>query len=394
MNNQNNSNAYNDHLILHFRMTKKCNADCSYCSSFETTHEKNATVENFKEGIEFLKEIIIKYGIGGSRDRIVVQYIGGEILILPTDFVEKITVQTKEILGPMFKSYRHGLQTNLIGNKSKIAAFYKIFDNNIGTSYDNFTSQKTINGDAEKYRTIFLRNLDYLKKNKKINPSGVVVLDIESSKFILDEIKIASENKRGLTIRPLFVGGKNQSYIEKDIFEKAMVAAYENWVLNLNSRIILEPFFAMLTKRVSNKAKTNEVNFTGCAFQHNCANVSVNIEPNGDIYICQDLAESKNFKLGNLFRKEFDEELFFKIQQRGVHLEQSCYSCDYFKECQGGCMKEAIDHGGDMYGKTEFCSTWKILFKKIDEDIEKYGLEKIKTWLMKLDMLATSVGEK
>ncbi len=56
-------------------------------------------------------------------------------------------------------------------------------------------------------------------------------------------------------------------------------------------------------------------------------------------------------------------------------------------------MKEAIDHGKGIYSKTEFCSTWKSLFKRIDEDLNNFGILKIKNWLLKLDMLSTSRGK-
>jgi len=392
MNKENIFFAYKDSLTLNFRITKKCNADCSYCSSFETFHDKSASLDNFKDGLEYLKQLILKYNLGGKREQISVQYIGGEVLTLSSDFVEKVSIQTKEILSPIFKHYRHGVQTNLIGSEAKIEKLYKIFNNNVGTSYDNFTSQRTIKGNTEKYKTIFIKNVDFLKKTKKISPPGNLVLDAHSSEFILEELKIANENKRGLTIRPIIIGGKNKENLESNILESAMLKAYNKWFMQ--SRVIIAPFYSMLLKRIANKEKEDISIHSGCAFQHNCANVSLNIEPNGDLYVCQDLAESKNLKLGNIFKKEFDEQLFNEIQKRSFYLENSCYKCDYFKECQGGCMKEAIDHGKDMYGKTEFCSTWKSLFKRIDEDLEKFGTAKIKNWLLKLEMLATSSGEK
>ena len=54
------------------------------------------------------------------------------------------------------------------------------------------------------------------------------------------------------------------------------------------------------------------------------------------------------------------------ISSSNTSKSQQCYSCDYFKDCQGGCMNEAIEQTEEgLYGKTLYCSIWKKLFKKI-----------------------------
>ena len=123
-------------------------------------------------------------------------------------------------------------------------------------------------------------------------------------------------------------------------------------------------------------------NISGCPSQHNCATTSINMDPDGTLYLCQEMSDSDVYILGNAVRGEWNQELHELLKSRSNHLNKDCLSCSYFKECQGGCMKEAIEYTEEgIYGKTIFCSIWKKLFKRIDDDLEKNSIHDIQKWL-------------
>jgi radical SAM protein with 4Fe4S-binding SPASM domain len=369
-------------FTLHIRVTKKCNADCSYCSSFEKNPNDFMTLSDLKIAMDFISNKILELGLGGTREHITVQYVGGELLSIPGDYLENFTEIVQSKLSPLFKSFKHGGQTNLIGSMRKVDHLLNVFDNNIGTSFDSFTEQRTVKSDSKIYKAIFLKNISTLKKSYGLNVPGIIVIDEKMAPHIENEIDIANKNRRHVMLRPVFNGGSSVDKLSISDLESLYEKLFDNWILKQN--IIIEPFFSYMQKRILNLQNKNLDSISGCPSQHNCANVSLNMEPDGSLYVCLDTADSKTLKLGNCINNEFNYDLFSQIKNRSNHLNSSCLNCSYFKECQGGCMKEAIEHSNDMYGKTLYCSIWKKVFKKIDLSIESYGIDRLQNWLDKI----------
>jgi radical SAM protein with 4Fe4S-binding SPASM domain len=374
--------ANKNSFTLHVRVTKKCNADCSYCSSFEKNPNDLMSLSDLEKAMDFVKNKIYELNLGGSRDQINVQYVGGELLSVPSDYLESFTQVVQKNLSPLFKNFKHGAQSNLIGSTRKIENLLSTFDNNVGTSFDSFTEQRTVKSNSKIYKTIFMKNLSFVKKSHGLNLSGIVVIDEKMAPHIKEEIEIANKNKRHIMLRPVFNGGSSVDKLSIEDLENIYENLFDDWILKQN--IIIEPFFSYMQKRISNIQNKEIGGMSGCPSQHNCANVSMNLEPDGTLYVCLDTADSKVLPLGNAIKNEFDYELFSKIQDRSNHLSSSCLNCSYFNECQGGCMKEAIEHTDDMYGKTLYCGVWKKVFKKIDLSIQEHGIDRLQNWLNKI----------
>ncbi len=369
-------------LTLHIRISKKCNADCSYCSSFEKNASDLMDISDLRTSLSFLKSKILELNIGGNREHLTVQYIGGELLTIPTIYLKEFTELVKQELSPIFKNFRQGGQSNLIGSPKKINALYEILDDNIGTSFDLHTTQRTVNKDPKKYKTIFMKNVSHVKKYFGKNISGIIVLDKKMYPHIQEEINIHNSSKRHLTIRPVFNGGSPIESLTLEEIEMAFLESFNNWIMK--QQIIIEPFYSYLNKRLHTHKNLDISHISGCPSQHNCATSSINMEPNGDLYICQDMADSKNLIIGNSINGHFDYETWSKIKERSNKLSSDCSSCDYFKECQGGCMLEAIQQKNDLYGKTTYCQIWKKLFKAIDDNINLYGIDNVEKWAQKI----------
>lgn len=373
----------NKTLIFHIRITKKCNADCSYCSSWQEKTAPLMKMEELDKALDFIYGKIQDLGLGGTRENLTVQYVGGELLALPTEYLREFSNKVENKLSPLFKEFKHGGQSNLIGSRQKINSMYEIFDGNLGTSFDHFTEQRTIQKDSSKYKTILLKNISSIKKDFAKSMPGIVVVDKKMAPFIEEELNLASNRKSHITLRPVFDGGSPVEKLSLSDMQEVYLKLYNNWFLK--QKMCVEPFYSYLEKRISSLTNSDISNMSGCPSQHNCAVTSINMDPDGTLYLCQEMSDSDVYILGNAVKGEWNQDLHEQMKARSLHLSSDCIKCPYFKECQGGCMKEAIEYTPEgMYGKTIFCSIWKAIFKRIDEDIEKHGADKIKQWLNKI----------
>lgn len=385
MNKTNNKiSKYNQNtLTLHIRLTKKCNADCSYCSSYEKNPDDLLKLPDLKLLTANLNSFIQKYKIGGERKLAVVQYIGGEILTIPTEYLKSYTAEIKRSLLELFTEVKDGAQTNLIGSSRKIAELETLFSGNLGTSYDFHTEQRTLNGDHKKYKTIFIKNIkDYKVTNGKKIP-GIVVLDKKMLPFIERQVDELYRDKTSFTLRKAFDAGMTAEKVTTVEAIRVFTDVYRSWVMK--QPIIAEPFNTMLKRRLNTKKNNIKEEEVGCPFQSNCMENSLNIEPNGDIYLCQDMADTKLYKIGNLLNYSVDEQIISKLKNRKNNLSEECISCNYLEECQGGCLKESLEEGYGLYGKSSMCNVWKELFSLMDNDIEKYGVSELSNWLERIN---------
>lgn len=376
--------ANKDSLTFHIRITKKCNANCTYCSSFQNNTNDLMSLSDLDKSLSFISNLIQKYKLGGNRDTITVQYVGGEVSVIPMEYLEKFTIMVQEKLSPLFKNFQHGVQTNLIASKRKINDLVDIFGKNIGTSIDNFTEQRMIGTSANKYKTIFLQNQNYTKRLIGKNISGVIVIDNKMKPHIHEEIKIAESKKMSLMLRTVFQGGMPVENFSSDYLTPLYSDIFDNWFMK--STIIIDPHYSLLSKRLLAHEKNNNhlTYLTGCPFQSNCATSSINLESDGSLYLCFEMADAEHYSLGNAIKGEFKEDIFNLLLSRTNKLSNDCQQCDYYNECQGGCMNEAIEQKNDLFAKTEYCHTWKKLFSKIDDGIEKHGYENVKRWMNNL----------
>ena len=376
----------NKTLIFHIRITKKCNADCSYCSSWQEKTAPLMSMSELDKALNFIEKKILDLGLGGERKNLTVQYVGGELLSVPTDYLREFSNKVKYKLSPLFEEFKHGGQSNLIGSKDKVNSLYEIFDGNLGTSFDHFTEQRTINKDSKKYKTILIKNVETIKKEYFKNMPGIVVVDKKIAPYIEDEINLASERKSHITLRPVFNGGSPVEKLTLEEMENIYLKLYDNWFLK--QKMCLEPFYSYLTKRISNLNNEDISNISGCPSQHNCAITSINMDPDGTLYLCQEMSDSDSYILGNAIKEEWNQELHEIMKSRSEHLSNECITCPYFKECQGGCIKEAVEYTAEgIYGKTIFCSIWKKIFARIDSDLKNNDPLLIKNWLNKISYL-------
>lgn len=368
-------------FTLHLRLTHACNAECSYCSSWQKDPDERMRPADLIRCLEGLEEFWALTGISPSY--LNVEYVGGEILLIPpTELTEMVQLVRNRFSGRM--AVRDGVQSNLIGSPARLTQLSALFEGRVGTSIDNFSNQRQLPGKgnaderARRYKTFFMDSSNHLRVIAGEMTPGVITLDRHNLDKVVQEIDLAVSAGRDITFRPVFQGGCQIDSIDPDDFGLALVEGFEHW-LRVGMRVRIEPFVSLFRRRL-----TPDSHSGFCAWQRDCAMKSLSIEPNGDFYVCQELADSNSFCLGNLINKEFKVELHSQLARRVEMLDKGCFDCPYFNSCQGGCMQQSVEAGTGMYGKTQWCSAWKRLFSSMDKAIAETGKDRL---LMRLNTL-------
>ena len=267
-------------------------------------------------------------------------------------------------LKPLFKDIIDGAQSNLIGSASRIDHLTSLFGGRVGASVDHFTNQRTLHGDSRKYQTIFLKQVDTMQSNGLQHPPAILVVDRKSLPFVEEEVEMALARDYHLTLRPVFQGGSlgthpvpidelcrllpapvrwlvheadypAATFFPDDVGEVWRTPAQtpadkSRWAAR---RHILRRFGGA---RQSGQMVTQQpgLPIPGHLFQAIRAQESLNLEPNGDLYLCMDMADSKQYLLGNALTGEWDEALWLKMKGRPENLHPECQTCSYRQSCQ------------------------------------------------------------
>jgi radical SAM protein with 4Fe4S-binding SPASM domain len=364
-------------------MTKQCNADCSYCSSWQEKASPMMSVDNFKKSIDYIAADVLPKLLGRplktpEPSYASVQYIGGEILLVPPKVLKECVLYAREVFSKIFIGFEDGCQSNLIGSSDKVRALNTLFGRRIGTSVDHFGTQRTIAGSAMRYRDLLAQRRQELLQRRGVVTSAIFVVDHEGVHHAEKEIAKAEQENYHLSLRAIIYGGREVKAASTQQLQDLYRRVYRNWVMK--SPIAIEPFVQLLSGRLQEKGAA-DIGIWGCPFQSNCAQVSLDLEPNGDLFICQDMADTGQFKFGNAIAQSWDQPVWDMLNRRAAHLHSDCRACAYKQTCQGGCMSEAITYQNDPYAKTDLCPIWKTVFAEIDASIAHYGVAALHEWV-------------
>lgn len=371
-------------FTLHVRLTRFCNASCDYCSSWQESPDNKMSKESYEESLFYIYDVWQSIGLDVTD--LTIEYVGGELLLLSKNELNNCVRMARDFFNERGVKVVDGAQSNLIGTSDRIKNIFDIFDGRVGTSIDNFSEKRKFKGSSSKYKTIFIHNESSIVGKRKRMTPAVFTVDRDTLPYVKRELELAMLDKRDLMIRPVFGGGSAVNLPNAgelaDIYEECIRAWW------MNSSIRLEPVYSLVRKRVNRKhgAFLYE-NFDYCSFQSNCASRSMGLEPNGDIFICQDMADANRLPIGNALNKVFNYPLWAQINNRSALLSTECYSCDYFKECQGGCLLKSLEDGNGLYGKSTHCYSWKRIFSTIDELILITGINTVIEWLESIEEL-------
>ena len=132
-------------FTLHIRMTKHCNADCSYCSSFERVDTGRMSPESFEKAIQFIFGTALKR-LGAAPTHMTAQYLGGEILTYPIADLTRCVSYLRDTAAQHGMGFMDGCQSNLIGSVAKVDGLNRLFNGRVGTSVDSRGQSGSVQG--------------------------------------------------------------------------------------------------------------------------------------------------------------------------------------------------------------------------------------------------------
>ena len=332
------------------------------------------TPESLDSALSFVEELWARLGLNPTFLNI--EYVGGEILLIEPAELTKMVMQTRERFARRGVEVRDGAQSNLIGSPRRIEHLYDLFSGRVGTSIDRFSGQRTLGHSADggkRYRVFQLHVESALEATRSVTPPAVLALDAKTLPHLMEELRLSAQERREMTLRPIFQGGSAIESVTADEMGDSLAQAFK-WWNDAGMPMNVEPFASLLRRRCDESQITDN---GYCAWQSDCSEKSLSIEPNGDLFICQELADMDQLRLGNALTRTFDAELFAKIKLRQERLDAGCFECPYFKSCQGGCLQQSLEGGGGLYGKTQWCEAWKRLFRAMDEAISVTGAQRL-----------------
>lgn len=369
-----------DNFCIMLRLTNRCNAECDYCST-DTKSTDYLTLLDLSESLNSLKIYMKNIGLVPEATEVTVCFLGGELTTLNINFLKKAKSLVEMSLSN-FCSVLIGMQTNLIMSTDKIDDVYSLFNGNIGTSVDNFTESRRFKGSAKLYKETFDKNVSHLKNSGRNNIGACYVVSDEGIDNVEKEIELAEKNKYPLKLimaRQSYKGDAHFDFSNRlEEVKELYLSLLDEWFMKSN--VPIDPFLYMLNRKLTQLGDTTLGCFESCNFTNTCHKQGVSIEPNGDFYFCQEMADLKSLRLGNLIVAEFDSKPIEVSQFRESNIGVTCSSCEHFVSCKGGCMAYSVDLGLGYSNKDPYCSMHYAIFSKIDQMIDQYGVSEVIKW--------------
>lgn len=367
--------------------TRLCNADCEYCSSppleeLGYGEEPGWTFETFKSYFDQVYPTMVHGAFW--------IWHGGEPMLMGPNFYMKCYEYAKsqeEIHG---RKVLFSMQTNLLAyNKEK---WYKVFSEVLGgsisSSFDPDEKQRTMKGNPETYSRIFKRAIENVLKDG-FRPMVIGVFSEQNAhlmKQMYDWSKSFGENAFPVRFNYCHPTGRLESggeVIAPSTYAQSLINVYDYWIQD-NPTSTITPLDQMFKRAVGLDGIGH------CPWLKSCGGRFLEIEPNGEVYNCSEFADlGKKYCYGNLNDKKMTVTQMLNsqparlIKRRSFQTPVSCQTCEHYKECEGGCMRDSLLFKNGLYGKFHYCTSWKKVLTRIKESIltgeakpllDKYGV--------------------
>lgn len=378
--------------------TKACNADCSYCSS-PPDDESSWDINTFASVWDRISPQL--------ADGAFWIWHGGEPMLLGPDFFRECEAYVRS----KGSSINFSMQSNLLLYKSKRwkSVFQDIFKGSISSSFDPDEKSRTIQGSSEKYTRTFLDKIEEVI-NDGFRPLVIGTYSEETAPLAhtMYERSMAM-GKRAFHLRfnyqyPAGRASESGALISPETYGNTLIQLYDRWIKDVPDFMITP-----LDQMISSVAGTDTAR---CPWTKECGGRFLEIEPNGDLYNCGDMADLGDpaYRFGNVISGTinkskaafFDDSNFdglvkfvghsdavehhpvetssysrelmttpavLRMQRRSYDLPADCLTCRHFEECEGGCMRDAALFDRGLGGKFYYCSSWKMVFDRIKRSI-------------------------
>jgi len=347
--------------------TKKCNARCSYCAA-ATTAKGLWSFDDFKMYFDKLSPYIPDEG------GCLWLWHGGEPMLLGPDFYLDAYCYAKE----RKPNINMSMQTNMLDYSTD--KWYEVLKlvcgGGVSTSFDPDACGRIYQGSAENYTKRFLERIQMaMDDGLGVSIIGTYtdeMYDLDLHNRIYD---IAlSYGSQAFTIRYnyRYPAGRAQGkgdFITPETYGKMLVDIYNRWVRDV-------PKFGMVPHQQIIEKILSGPNHDRCPWTRKCGGHFIGLEPDGRVWNCPSFADTGNedYVFGNLKEQSFEEiyssQAARAVRRRMAVVPKACTNCQHFDVCQGGCARDTILFGGELFDRTKYCQSWMMLIDRIKQSIE------------------------
>lgn len=337
--------------------TKACNADCSYCAA-PTENKYRWDIATFRKVFDFLEPAV--------HDGASIIWHGGEPMLLGTEFYR----QAHDYVISKRPSVKFSMQSNILLYTEKWRdVFANIFKGSISTSYEPGFG-RTLGGNATAYTKVFFEKIVRMIEDGFF-PMVIGTYQDHNINMAIDmydwSLNMQEKYGHGCHIRinyctPTGRAKSGEWKLNPERYGEVLVDIFDRWVDDCPSFDIV-PLSQMLDKCLGTDTFR-------CPWINDCGGRFIEVEPNGDMYNCGEFADigDRSLSFGNVFQDGltiFDalhSRTAKKIKRRPVSIPEDCLECEHYRECQGGCSRDAWLNNGDISGKFPYCKSWKAVF--------------------------------
>ena len=358
-------------ISLIMKVSSNCNLACGYCRYLPGSWERNP--KSIMENEVLRKSITELMAISNKRAEFI--WHGGERLLAGQDFFnEAIEIQKRNYRSgqrvincvqtnatllnedwiTFFKRKKFQISISLDGPQD-IHDCYRVFSsNNKGSFKKVMTAVKLLRSNNVDFGV-----LSVLTKESINKPNEIYDFFISNGFNRFDFLPcVELERNTGHLIEPSITTSK---------FTKFMIKIFDCWLSNDDPNIHIRYFENVLQGILGGKTSL-------CKFAGTCSNY-LTIEPNGDVYPCDNYIGDGGLKIGNILYDDLDTILkgdnYAKFLKNVTTVRTECKCCRWYLVCNGGCPHYSYLWNRNFSETNYFCKARQKIFKHIESRIKK-----------------------
>lgn len=353
------------------KVTNDCSLSCDYC--YIKTHNKKIPKKIMP--LNTIEKVIKEYSKivdGEDVSSLIFTWHGGEPLLVGIEYYEKIMEMQKAII-PVSCNVQNSITTNGVNLNLQWIEFLK---------KNNFRTAVSLDGPQhihDKHRVFpsgsgsfskVIKGIELLKENKM--DFGVLCVITED---LVNDIQgffdfCLSNNILDIGFNPYL---SNKKWLPEEKFTKFLIEIFDLWYELDNPNFSIREINDIIARIFGRKSSS-------CETEH-CFGNHITIDINGDIFACDLLIGTAEMNLGNINEisicEVFSSEKYKNIKQRTYNSLQSCFKCNFFSICKGGCMYRRYVKNNNFSERDIYCETKKKVISHILNKFIKITNQKV-----------------
>jgi uncharacterized protein len=350
------------------KVSKYCNLRCDYCYEFPYLGDAaRINLDQIRAGFQNIKNSIDELSI----ENVDFIWHGGEPLLIPLEFYERVNFIQKDVFGAELK-YGNSVQTNLTVLTDRHVDFLKTgFFGSIGVSFDLYGDQRVDRKGRSSVETV-RANMHKLI-DEQIHFRAITVLARDTHPHIKQIYRFFDDLEIEHRMLPYYKSGGGGQADRHGLNFEQLVGAYKDlfheWLASEHATSVdpIKDYIRFAIQHVTGVDNDR--------YDRSTAERVFIIDVNGDVFNVLESYEPE-FCYGNLFHSPFRDIVNSEGRARSIALTEErmqrfCQQCPYFGSCPGafvanatsiernileasGCpVRAVLDHIVDVFKKTD-----------------------------------------